>query len=162
MAKNSKTPVKKREHKTKLPTVRKKEVMEELTKIVENGNILGVTQTQLSERFNIRRQTIAVYLQEIYNNIPSEDIEHTRVKIQVMFDKLFREAQKMIATAQDNKERKEAIDLLLRCMDKFTDFLERFNIKEKTPEKYDIRNININIDVEKLSDELLEEISQNG
>ena len=140
----------KKTHKTRITNKRRNEIQEELRILVESGKILGETHTMLAERFNVKRDTISRYLKQIYSKIPAEDIEHTRVKIQVMFDKLFRESEKMLATAKNNKEKKEAIDLLLRCMDKFIDFLERFGIKAKAPDlhymKGDIDN-NINIQV---------------
>ena len=121
---------------------KKASIIEELTKIVESGQILGVTHQQLAVRFNTRRQTISTYLEKVYASIPPEDINSTRVKIQVMFDKLFREAQKMVQTANTNKERKDAMDLLLRMMDKFQDFLERFGIKPIADQ-----NINVQADI---------------
>ena len=140
----------KKTHKTRITNQRRNEIQEELRILVESGKILGVTHTMLAERFDVKRDTISRYLKQIYSKIPAEDIEHTRVKIQVMFDKLFRESEKMVVTAQDNKEKKEAIDLLLRCMDRFIDFLEKFGVKAKAPDlhymKGDIDN-NINIQV---------------
>ena len=140
----------KKTHKTRITNKRRNEIQEELRILVESGKILGETHTMLAEKFDVKSETISRYLKQIYSKIPAEDIEHTRVKIQVMFDKLFRESEKMLVTAQDNKEKKEAIDLLLRCMDKFIDFLERFGVKAKAPDlhymKGDIDN-NINIQV---------------
>lgn len=144
----------------------KAHILQELTKIVESGQILGVTQQQLAKEIgaqlniNIRRATIGSLLDEVYRSIPPEDIEHTRVKIQVMFDRLFREAQKMINTASNAREKKEAIDLLLRCMDKFTDFLERFFIKEKPEDKLHVTGAiaHLNINLEEKSKELLKDL----
>lgn len=118
--------------------VKKKEIFDELTELVESGQIMGVTQKQLSIKFGVKRETIARHLKKVYAVIPDEDIQHTKVKIKVMFDRLFREAQKMLITAQDNREKAEAMKLLLVMMDKFTDFLERFGIKEKVADKIDI------------------------
>jgi len=119
--------------------VKKKAIFDELTELVESGQIMGVTQKQLSIKFGVKRETIARHLKKVYSVIPDEDIHHTKVKIKVMFDRLFREAQKMLITSKDNKERAEAMKLLLIMMDKFTDFLERFGIKEKVAEKHEIQ-----------------------
>ena len=113
---------------------KKQDIFAELSSLIESGQILGITQTQLAEKFKVRRQTIAEYLKTIYESIPPEDINTTRVKIQVMFDRLFREVQTMIIKAKDFREKKEAIDLLLRMTDRFTVFLESFHVKAKAKE----------------------------
>jgi len=123
-------------------------IMQELTKIVQNGNILGITNQQLADKFiqkhdiNIKVHTIGNYLKKVYENIPSDDIKHTQVKLEVMFNKVFRIVQEMVATAQTPQEKKNAVELLLRAMDKFTDFLESFGIKQKVAE-----NINLSADI---------------
>lgn len=127
-----------------IPNHIKQPIIEELTKIVESGNILGVSNQYLADKFtkeyqiNIKRQTIGSYLETIYKNIPEEDIKQTKVKIEVMFNKIFRIVQDMVASAKTQKDKKEAIDLLLRAMDKFTAFLESFGIKPKAVENYNI------------------------
>lgn len=134
----------------------KNNIMLELTKIVENGNILGVNNQQLADRFsekyeiNIKRQLIGTYLKKIYSDIPEEDIKHTKVKLEVMFEKIFRIAQEMIARASTNKEKQIAVDLLLRAMDKFTVFLESFGIKEKVADKMELKSLNVNVNVDYL------------
>lgn len=141
-------------------------IIKELTKIVESGNILGITNQQLADKFsasykiNIKRQTIGDCLKKVYASIPSEDVHNTKVKIEVMFNKVFRAVQEMIANANDQKEKKEAIDLLLRAMDKFTDFLERFGIKPKVADEVNVKAlvVNANIDVIAESQNILNDI----
>lgn len=128
-----------------IPKKIKDPIMEELTKIVQNGNILGVTHEQLASKFrakydiNLKRQVIGSYLEKVYASIPPEKIQNTQLKLEVMFNKVFRIVQEMVSKAQTPKEKKEALDLLLRAMDKFTDFLERFGIKEKIADKHEIQ-----------------------
>jgi len=110
--------------------------------MVISGNLLGVTTSQLAKKYDTRWHTINNYLKEIYKSIPDEDIQNTKIKISTMFEKIFREAQNLLAKAQTPKDKQMAIDLLMRCMDKFQDFLERFGIKPKATE-----NINIQADI---------------
>jgi len=141
-------------------------IMQELTKIVQNGNILGVTNQQLADKFikkhdiNIKVHTIGNYLKKVYENIPSDDIKHTQVKLEVMFNKVFRIVQEMIATAQTPQEKKNAVELLLRAMDKFTDFLESFGIKEKVSDKVEIKGVVLHAEVnaEELSKQILSDV----
>ena len=141
--------------------VRKKAIFDELTSLVESGQIMGVTQLQLGIKFGVKAETIGRHLKKVYASIPDEDIQHTKVKIKVMFDRLFREAQKLLMTAKDRREKAEAIKLLLIMMDKFTDFLERFGIKEKISDKVELQGviINANIDVNKESQKIIQEIN---
>jgi len=135
----------------------KDSIIKELTKMVQNGNTLGITNQQLADKFassyeiNIRRQTISNYLDKVYASLPPEDINATKVKLETMFNKVFRIVQEMIATANTPQEKKSAVELLLRAMDKFTEFLESFGIKEKVADninlKADVVSRNINIQV---------------
>ena len=122
---------------------RKAAIFDQLTKMVESGQLIGANHIQLAELFGIRRQTIAEYLKKIYGTIPPEDLNITRVKIQVMFDKLFREVQNMIKVAKGFREKREAIELMLKMVDRFTAFLENFHIKTKA-----VDNINLGGEVD--------------
>ena len=118
----------------RVPKEKRAEIIKKLAHLIESGEILGVSASQLSVKYDIGRQTINTYLRDLYNSIPPEDINHTRVKIQVMFNKLFGEVQGMIARAETNREKKDAIELMLKMIDKFTEFLESFHIKVKAQE----------------------------
>jgi len=122
---------------------KKVDIKEQLKEIVETGQILGATDTQLALQLGISRPTLSKYLQEIYEAIPEEDIKEVRLKIDVMFKKLFREAQKLIRTAQTDKDKREAMEFLLKCIKEFTEFLERFGIKEKVPDKFEVEDKNV-------------------
>lgn len=144
-----KTPINKRGG--RISKEKKKDIMLELQEIIEDGTILGLTKTHLAKRFNTKRETITKYMGEVYALIPPEDINNVRVKIQTMFDKLFREVKTMLVTASNKREKKEAIDLMLRMMDKFQDFLERFGLKPKAEENINVNTssiqLNINMDM---------------
>ena len=164
MAKQSKQLIKRKGG--PIPNAIKSPIMDELKKIVESGNILGVTHQQLADRFgkehniNIKVHTIGNYLKDVYSQIPVEDIQHTQVKIEVMFNKIFRIVQEMIMKAQTPRDKKEAIDLLLRAMDRFTAFLESFGIKQKVADKLEVeqRSVNLNINIDSDSVNLIKEL----
>ena len=118
---------------------RKLEIIEELAKVIESGQILGITNTQLAKRFEIKRETVATYLKEIYNAIPSEDIKDIEIKLKVMFDRVFREVQTLLQTAVTNIEKERALKLLMDAMSQFTDYLERFGLKQKAIENIHIQ-----------------------
>ena len=58
-----------------------------------------------------------------------------------MFQRLFREAQLLIQNADNPKDKKEAMEFLLRCIKEFTDFLERFFVK---PREVSVGSVNPN------------------
>ena len=113
---------------------KRKTIMNELSNIIESGQILGVTHSQLAKKYGIRRQTVADYLKEIYALVPPDEVNIVRVKIQTMYDRLFREAQTMLKDAKTPQDKRIAIELMLKMLDKFTIFLESFHIKEKATE----------------------------
>jgi len=129
---------------------RRLEIMTQLEKIVTEGSILGVTNQQLADKFNIKRDTVAKYLKKIYKKVPADDIKETEVKLKVMFDKIFRYAQRIMNNAKTPLEQERALRLLMNAMKEYTDFLERFGIKEKVADKIDVKaditkEINVNI-----------------
>lgn len=143
---------------------KKKDIIEELKDIVESGEILGITETELSRKFDTTRVTIRKYLNEIYESVPEEDIRNIRVKLEVMFKKLFREAQKLMLNAESAKEKKEAMEFLLKCIKEFTDFLERFGLKAKAIENINVQGEfnhthSINVVVQTFNNERIKDIS---
>lgn len=130
---------------------RKEEIIESLTELIENGNILGITNKQLSIQYKVKRETISKYLKEIYSRIPEENIKEIEIKLKVMFDKIFRYAQRLMNQASTPVEQERALRLLLQCMKEYTDFLERFGYKPVATQNIDLnanitqRSLNIQI-----------------
>lgn len=114
-------------------------IEQELKRIVESGQILGTTETQLATRLEVNRKTINRYLKRIFENTKPEDIHHIQVKMEVAFNRIFREAQLMVQQASGTKEKRESMEFMLKAMEKFMDFLERFGIKDKTPDKLELQ-----------------------
>lgn len=133
---------------------KKANIIQELEKIVTSGNIVGITNEQLAQQFNTRRQTVAEYLKQIYAKIPPEDIKETEIKLKSMFDKIFRVSQNILQKAKNPVEQERALNLILKCMREYTDFLERFGLKAKAIENYNIQGevqhkvVQVNIPVE--------------
>lgn len=121
---------------------KKADIIKELEKIVTEGAILGVTNEQLAQKFKVRRQTIADYLKSIYSKVPPEDIKETEVKLKVMFDKVFRYAQRIMNNAKTSAEQERALRLIMQCMKEYTDFLERFGWKPIATQ-----NVNVQADI---------------
>lgn len=114
--------------------VKKRNIKTELKKFIESGLILGMTQTQLAEHFNVKRQTIATYLTELYSEAGVDDVNRVKISLNGMYNRLHREARTMFKDNMTNSERKEAIGTMLMVMDRYQDFLERFGIKPKPEE----------------------------
>ena len=121
---------------------KKAAIVKELEKIVTEGTILGVTNEQLADKFNTTRNTVANYLKDIYSKIPQEDIKETEVKLKVMFDKVFRFAQRIMSNAKTPMEQERALRLLMSAMKEYTDFLERFGLKQTVTQRHEIKSIN--------------------
>jgi len=129
---------------------KKAEIIEDLKNIVESGSILGLSNTELSQQLGINVRTLVKYLDEVYNSIPPEDIQHVQVKIDTMFKRLFRESEQLMRNARNDREKKEAMEFLLKCIKEFTEFLERFGLKQKAPDLHYMKgdiDSNINIQV---------------
>ena len=113
---------------------KKNEILEQLRVMIENGNIMGVTNEQLAKQFEVRRHTISDYLKQVYDSIPTEDIKSIEIKLKTLFEKVLRYSQQMLAKAQTPLEQERALRLILYSMKEFTDYLERFGLKAKAIE----------------------------
>lgn len=119
---------------------RKKDILEEIKKIIESGRMIGYTESQLAKNFEINRRTVKRYLEEIYSNLSSSDINKIKVNLDLLFSRIFREGQDLINKAHTNKEKKEALEFMLKTTREFIDYLEKFGIKEKIPEKAQVES----------------------
>lgn len=128
-----------------IPKEKREEIKEELRKIVTSGEILGTKQENLRYRIlernntNVKLQTIKKLLDEVYQEVPKEEIEKVEVKIEAMFNKLFADLRRLIDNAPTEDDKRKAIDMMIKAMDRFISFLESFGRKVKPQE-----NININ------------------
>lgn len=117
-------------------------VNQTLRQLVESGQIFRYTKSELASQLNVTTGLINRRLDDIYKGIEPDTVVVIRARMQLMFDRLFRELADMLDKEERGRERRDTIKLLLECIDKFTVFLEDFGIKEKIAQT-------INIGVEK-------------
>lgn len=137
---------------------RKAEIFEQLKDLIEKGNIMGVTNQQLAKQFEVKRETIAGYLKEVYESIPTEDIKSIEIKLKTLFDKVLRVSQQMLSKANTAQEQERALKLILHATKEFTDFLERFGLKSKQAENINLQASVLTIDAKDISKQILSEI----
>lgn len=117
---------------------RRREIYDQLIYYIESGRIFGITKTALADKFGVSPTIIAKYLKQIYETIPPENIKKTQVDLNVMFRNLFIEVQQLVNSASDSKDKRDSIRLMLETIEKYTSFLESFNLKEKTQDNVSI------------------------
>jgi hypothetical protein len=112
----------------------------------------------MAQEFKVQTETIGKYLSEIYEKIPKEDIQKVYVDFTKLFDRLFREANKMLSQSATRADKERTMRLILQLLKEKTDFLERFFIKQKAAERIETVNTNINIDLQAESEVILNAI----
>jgi len=123
-------------------------ILESLNKLVQQGNAMSVNHQALADKYgaehniNIKRQTISNLLDQVYKSIPPENVKNIELKIELLYDKMIREAQLLLQKASSQKEKKDAIDLMTRVLDKFIDFLIKTGRKAPVTQ-----NINLQADI---------------
>jgi len=123
-------------------------ILESLNKLVQQGNAMSVNHQALADKYgaehniNIKRQTISNLLDQVYKSIPPENVKNIELKIELLYDKMIREAQLLLQKASSQKEKKDAIDLMTRVLDKFIDFLIKAGRKAPVTQ-----NINLQADI---------------
>ena len=119
------------------------EVMGKLKKLVESGKILGVSNYHLSKEFNIQRETIGKYLDQIYKSVPKDDLHKVYIDFKLMFDKLFKIVNRLLDESITREDYEKNIKLILELIREKTKLLENFFIKQKA-----IDNIALKAEVE--------------
>lgn len=122
---------------TQIKTTKKANVMKELERSLMCGE--NKSYRQYARELNIKKDTVSKYIQEIVNNTPRKSLKEVEFRLEMMYDRIISEAENMLNSAIDFEEREKSIKLLLVCHDKFIDFLERFGLKAKAIENYNIQ-----------------------
>jgi len=110
---------------------------EELRRLIESGEILRYSREQLykqvTENYGVAssRRIVDTGIAEIYKSIDIDEIDVTKKRLYVLFETLFRDTTNLLENAKDDYEKRKAIELTLTLVEKFTDFLEAFGLKER-------------------------------
>lgn len=129
---------------TRIATLTKREsdnVNQTLRQLVESGQIFRYTKSELATELNVTTGLINRRLDDIYKGIEPDTVVVIRSRMQLMFDRLFRELADMLDKEERGREKRDTIKLMLECIDKFTVFLEDFGVKEKA-----VQTINIGVE----------------
>lgn len=124
---------------------KKAKVITEIRRLFETGEIMYVTETELSNRLEIARETVRKYLTEEKKNVPTKDLTHITLRFKEYLEDAMedlRSCWKQNKKNGDMNAMRRDIDLMMKAIEKFTDFLERFFFKQKASE-----NINLNADI---------------
>lgn len=128
----------------------------QLETIVFSGQIVGITQKQLAEKFGVSRQTIGAKIRKILEHIPQEQMKEVYLEFKVLFDRCFRECNTMLNEASTPAQKEKAIELTIKLVNAKTELLERFHLKPKV-----VDNIAISSKVEhSITPDFLQELSK--
>lgn len=115
-------------------------MFDEITEIIESGDIIRWTDAKLAKKYGTTRQTIAKMQKEIYSKIPLEDVSQIQIKLENTYNLIFREVKDSLDSVKTDFDKRKTMELLLLAMDKYQDFLERWERKTKVAEKVQVDN----------------------
>jgi len=128
---------------------RKNRLMKDLETLFLNGSIKYHSIRDLSLKFDIAKDTVSKYLDEIRLKIDPKDIQVTQIKFKSLFEEAIKTCEYLVQTAMEERREKDARDsirLLLLTIKEQTDFMERFFVKQKA-----VDNINLKADIKQTS-----------
>jgi len=143
-----------------LTKYKRDKLLDDLRGLFNSGKIRHYSIRDLSSKFDIAKDTVSKYLDEIRIEIDPADIQVTQIKFKTIFEQAINDCELLVMRAKQdvesgmiNRERdvRESIKLLLETIKQQTDFMERFFIKDKVVEKIDLkaditqRSVNIQI-----------------
>ena len=129
----------------RLPPQRKNDIISEIRNLFNNNEIMYFSERDLSKRLDITRTTLRKYLDEIKKDIDPKDIQMVSLRFKEYLEEAIddiRDCWKDSKIKKDKSQMRKDIDMMFKCIEKFTDFLERFHIKPKA-----IDNINLSADI---------------
>ncbi|HAG52350.1 MAG TPA: hypothetical protein DCL21_01015 [Alphaproteobacteria bacterium] len=136
----------------------------ELRTLFETKEIRHYSVRKLSQKFNIAKDTVSKYLDEIALEFPAKDLEATQLRFKSLFEDALETCESLIHDSKEQgRERdvRDNIKLMIDLIKAETDFMERFFVKDKVADKVDIKGVILNADVpvSDLSTELLKDMS---
>lgn len=134
--------------------------VEKLRNMVESGEILKYSERDLEKKVKFTRNTLRRHLAEIKGEIGSRDIKMISLRLVNILDEMMSDIEKYWQRAREQEDEKKIMyytKQMFFAIEKFTDFLERFGIKEKVADKVNVNQVvlNADVDIDRLSKEIL-------
>ena len=130
------------------------EEVDKLRLLVKSGEILKYSERDLEKQVKFTRNTLRKHLREIKEEIGTRDIQVISIRLMNILDTMMLDIEKFWEKAREEGDEAKVIyytKQMFFAIEKFTDFLERFGIKDKVAEKMDIqaditqRSLNIEV-----------------
>lgn len=129
-----------------LSEYKKKKLKDDLRILFNDGSIMRYSIRDLSSKFDIAKNTVQKYLDDVALEVPRKDIQKVTLDLKRYLEEAIEDIRALWehSKAELNPEEiRKNIDMMFKAIDKFTDFLERFSIKPKA-----VDNINLHARVE--------------
>jgi len=126
--------------------------VDRLKEMVKNGDIMRYSERDLEKQFKFTRKTLRKHLSEIKQTIGTRDIKVLSLRLINILDEIMQDIEYYWRLAKEQQDEKKIMyytKQMFFAIEKFTDFLERFGIKEKVAEKFeaDIRTQSISVQI---------------
>jgi len=135
----------------------KKARIEAVKRRCEDIGPWGINKSALAKEFGVSRQTIHSDLQEIFESVEYDDLKTNALAFNIYFchKKSLMELMKIISTSQNADLTIRAAYAMSTVIEKFTNFLEAFGMKPRTPDKLEVKTVGVDIGI---SDEHIKDI----
>lgn len=115
---------------------------EELRSLVKSGEILRYSEQDLEKKLKWTRKSIRKHLKEIKQEIGTRDIKVISLNLMNILEEIMQDLEKYWRKAKEEEDERKIMYYMKQmffAIEKFTDFLERFGIKQKVADKIDLQ-----------------------
>lgn len=113
---------------------------EEITGLIQTVGLWNINKTELAKKYGVRRDAIYNDLRHILERVSKRDLGEVRFNLLLSFKKSISECQKMLVLSGDDHIKIKAANVIANLSTKFTEMLEAYGLKEKTPDKQEVKN----------------------
>jgi len=121
-----------------LSKYRKEKLKGDIRALFQDGSIMYHSERELAIKFDVARNTIRSYVDEVAAEVGQKDITFIALELKNYLELAISDIKEMWEDSkleQDRDEIRKNIDMMFKAIDKFTDFMERFFIKDKAVDK---------------------------
>lgn len=137
-----------------------KELRKKYVKELFSRGILDPPRQPLAEKFGVCRRVLFEDFEEVYNEgLDPNEVQMTKVQIGNAMKNAIIEVAAMVATHK-GKDKLQAINTLAGVSEKYTDFLEKFDVK--TPGEIDSKEVIIRWDMPEIDKEEETGVKEDG
>lgn len=115
---------------------------------IQQQGLWNINKTKLAQELHVNRATITQDFKAIFTLLDKEDLAETRISLKTAYKKIVQELHRAMDESPDAYKKVKIAEVLANAMEKYTNMLEAWAIKQKVPDRVESSNMNLNINLD--------------